>query len=114
MNFLGKKKSDDLNLFGYCNFTNISNNYLWLDFQPNSYGKLQIVFDNVPDSITVFIFECKTPQPCEEITEKKANLILCNSRVSNALLYEVSSVLIDDKSNYYIAFNTTKGKKDNV
>jgi outer membrane protein OmpA-like peptidoglycan-associated protein len=114
LDFLGKKKSDDLNLFGYCNIPSISNNYLWFDFQPSSYGNLQIVFHNVPDSTTVFIFECKTPQPCEEIIEKKANLILCNSRVSNALLYEVSSVLTDVKSTYYIAFNTTKGKKDNV
>ena len=60
LNFLGKKKIDALNLFGYCNFPNISNNYIWLNFTPNSYGNLDIVFGDKPDSLTVFIFECKT------------------------------------------------------
>ena len=56
LNFLGKKKLVALNLFGYCNFPNISNNYIWLNFTPNSYGNLDIVFGDKPDSLTVFIF----------------------------------------------------------
>ena len=109
LNFLGKKKLDALNLFGYCNFPNISNNYIWLNFTPNSYGNLDIIFGDKPDSLTVFIFECKTNDPCAEIIEKRANLILCHFTDKKIDPYEVKPVFLTNNSSYFIAFNTTKG-----
>lgn len=109
LNFLGKKKLDALNLFGYCNFPNISNNYIWLNFTPNSYGNLEFIFGDKPDSLTIFIFECKTNDPCAEIIEKRANLILCDFTDKKINPHEVKPVFLTNNSSYFIAFNTTKG-----
>jgi outer membrane protein OmpA-like peptidoglycan-associated protein len=109
LNFLGKKKTDAFNLFGYCNFPNISNNYIWLNFTPNSFGNLDFVFGNKPDSLTIFVFECKTNDPCNEIIEKRANLVLCHFNSVKSAPYESKPIFLNDNSSYFIAFNTAKG-----
>lgn len=114
LNFLGKKKTDVHNLFGYCNFPNISNNYIWFNFTPNSYGNLDFVFGNKPDSLTIFVFECKTNNPCKEIIEKRANMVLCQFNNSKIAPYESKPVFLNNSSSYFIAFNTSKGSMSSI
>lgn len=111
LNFLGKKKVDAMNLFGYCNLSTISNNYLWFNFTPRSYGNLNLLLDKLPDSLTVFIFECKSNNPCGEIADKKASLILCNLLTAKNLNQKTSTVFVRNAVTYYIAFNTLKTSK---
>ena len=114
LNFLGNKKFDELNLFGYCNFPNISNNYIWLNFSPSSFGNLNIEFSNAPDSLMIFIFECKMPNPCEEIINKTANLIVCHYRRNKDANSQIKPIFVNQNSTYFIAFNTKKGSRSAV
>ena len=112
LNFLGKKNIDANNLFGYCIMPNISNNYIWTSLLPNSYGNLEFVIKNAPDSLSIFVFECATSSPCTEIREKSAGLILCDFRSSKLTTNRLNPVLLKAQSTYYIAFNTIKGSID--
>ena len=114
LNFLGNKKFDELNLFGYCNFPNISNNYIWLNFSPSSFGNLNVEFSNAPDSLMIFVFECKRPNPCEEIINKTANLIVCHYRRNKDANSQIKPIFVNQNSTYFIAFNTKKRSRSAV
>jgi len=74
LNFLGKSKHDQLNLFGYAKEDSVSTNTIWLNYTPATSGELSLQIQSCKTPLSIYILECPTENACQKIKEKEANL----------------------------------------
>lgn len=114
LNFLGKSKQDQLNLYGYSKEDSASTNNIWLHYTPLTSGdlSLQILGCNAP--LSIYILECPEENACEKIKDKEANLLFHESITATNQTTKFPNLFLPEGKTYYLAFNTKKNRRDSL
>jgi len=114
LNFLGKSKHDQLNLFGYAKEDSVSTNTIWLNYTPATSGELSLQIQSCKTPLSIYILECPTENVCQKIKEKEANLLFHESIPATNQTTKFPNLFLPEGKTYYFAFNTKKNSRDSL
>ncbi len=114
LNFLGKSKHDQSNLYGYAKEDSATTNTIWLNFSPVTSGDLSLQILGCHTPLSIYILDCPTENSCDKIEDKEANLLFHESILATNLTTKFSHLFLPEGRSYYFAFNTKKNSKDSL
>lgn len=112
LSFSGRSGKDKSGLASYFPKTEISNNSLWLQFNPSHNGFLSIVSTSTLDTYITAIFDTEKGSFCSLLSSKKANLMI--TKAKNGVDTSSISLNVKEGISYWVVFNGQKGKTGSI
>jgi outer membrane protein OmpA-like peptidoglycan-associated protein len=112
-NFLGKKGLDKTKLYGYLPNELVSNNAIWICYEPENNGELKVDCKTPIDSIHFVVFKTDVNEACQTIQEKKAQVIFTKTN-TNRSEYENAKMELVAGFKYSFVFIAKEKRLGNI
>ena len=113
LNFPGSKGIDKSKLFGYLQNEVVSKNAIWICYEPENNGDLKVNCKTLIDSIHFVIFKTDVSDACQDIQNKKAQVIFIKTN-TNCSEFENAKLELKSGFKYTFVFLAKEKIKDNI
>ena len=113
LNFPGSKGIDKSKLFGYLQNEVVSKNAIWICYEPENNGDLKVNCKTLIDSIHFVIFKTDVSDACQDIQNKKAQVIFIKTN-TNCSEFENAKLELKSGFKYTFVFIAKEKIKDNI